>query len=408
MIDTKSATGKLIAIFVTAAVLIIIAVSVLTYRYCNTRLYMQFYLIIIRNFLTIVFALTFLVVIITVISWYRRVLRQMKHFGSSSLEIITKINKHLAREQYSEIKKLILDKLRQLTGGGESSILVLNKDRKLFELDAGAELKNCSFRLEDNIVKLIMNSGHNLPLFEIDDAPLYLEIPEPANEDNVLIIIPSIYSLRNSAAIFVSSHTMNKLKVKGPVRDMLAFFSLVYHLIYMNNFLKHRVNEVSIFDETTGNYRYNYFDSFLKKEIERAERYQKCTSLIYLEIDDPEDYTFEADDDVFIHVSKIIRDNIRMIDLVFKDDSSKQFAIILTETDNQQAVAVMERIQAVIKREKFYISSLKKKVGLTVSQGLATYPVDTTLQANLVEAARQALQSAKASGNTYKNYSDLF
>jgi diguanylate cyclase (GGDEF)-like protein len=88
--------------------------------------------------------------------------------------------------------------------------------------------------------------------------------------------------------------------------------------------------------------------------------------------------------------------DVRPVDVVARY-GGEEFAIILPETDAAGAVAIAERIRAVIASQPF-AGFAGPALRLTVSIGVATLPEDAASVTRLVEAADSALYAAKEAG----------
>jgi diguanylate cyclase (GGDEF)-like protein len=75
----------------------------------------------------------------------------------------------------------------------------------------------------------------------------------------------------------------------------------------------------------------------------------------------------------------------------------EEFAIILPRTDTHQAYTLAERIRSLIERHPFYDGSESSRK-ITVSIGVATYPLDALGKKDLIEKADRALYKAKRVG----------
>ena len=88
-------------------------------------------------------------------------------------------------------------------------------------------------------------------------------------------------------------------------------------------------------------------------------------------------------------VAEVMNKNIREVDLASRF-SGNSFAVILTESNCQQTLTVVDRIRSDV-ATKFNGAS-------TVSIGLASCPDDATIARNLIAKANEALIKAKLQG----------
>jgi diguanylate cyclase (GGDEF)-like protein len=144
---------------------------------------------------------------------------------------------------------------------------------------------------------------------------------------------------------------------------------------------------------------HRYFQQKLKEEIMRSEAFKKPVSLIMSDIDNFKDfndtYGHQEGDIVLIETAKMFRLNMRDVDVVARY-GGEEFAVILPETDIQQAREIAERIRQRVETHEY--PSKQGKLKVTVSLGVATFPRCANKKETLIEMADKALYVAKRSG----------
>ncbi len=163
--------------------------------------------------------------------------------------------------------------------------------------------------------------------------------------------------------------------------------------------LYEKVQELASVDGLTGLYNYREFHRRLEHEVNRARRYKKEVSLLMIDIDHfkvfNDRYGHLAGDRVLRIIGRLIRDNVRNVDLPARY-GGEEFAVILPDTPIGKAKVVTRRLLASVSSHPFRIGD--KVVPLTVSIGMASFPGDADSKEALVEAADRALYHAKSSG----------
>jgi|GEM_PF-569277 len=157
---------------------------------------------------------------------------------------------------------------------------------------------------------------------------------------------------------------------------------------------------LAITDGLSGLYIKRYFLDRLKDTTLQAIRYHLVFSLIYADID-----FFKRVNDTYGHVmgDKVIkkaasilchqaRDNIDLVARI----GGEEFAIILPETESEGAVAFAERIRKNVEAE--LSQSLGLTSPITMSFGVASFPLDGESPEELIEAADKALYASKNGG----------
>lgn len=158
---------------------------------------------------------------------------------------------------------------------------------------------------------------------------------------------------------------------------------------------------LSITDSLTGLFNRRYFDNRLFEEIQRAIRYETFFSLAIFDIDDFKLFNDTeghlAGDEILKALADISRDSIRSIDILSRI-GGEEFAIIMPQTDTEEAYLVAERLRRNIK--ELIPMSWKKfpRRNITVSIGIASYPKDGKDARELIKAADRSLYRAKVQG----------
>jgi two-component system cell cycle response regulator len=136
-----------------------------------------------------------------------------------------------------------------------------------------------------------------------------------------------------------------------------------------------RFRELSITDELTGLFNVRNFFHQLKDEIDRADRYSKPLSLIFVDINDFKNYNDKyghlEGDQVLRKIAQTIQSCMRGSDSAYRYGGD-EFVGILPETQEPGATIVAERIREIVKTHKF-LPNPDKAVSMTVSVGIAEY-----------------------------------
>jgi len=160
------------------------------------------------------------------------------------------------------------------------------------------------------------------------------------------------------------------------------------------------LKEKAVTDPLTGLFNRRQFDKLIMQEVYRSVRYERPLTLILLDIDHFKDFNDEyghpAGDVALVHLAAIIRQFLRVSDAAARY-GGEEFALILPETTQEQGFRVAGRIRRAVERSQFYIQN-KKKIGVTISIGLACFPNDCKDAKSLVQCSDEALYKAKHLG----------
>ena len=137
-----------------------------------------------------------------------------------------------------------------------------------------------------------------------------------------------------------------------------------------------------------------HFDIIINSELKRSERYNRPMSLLLVDFDNFKNYNDNnghiAGDKALAKYAKIMKSSIRDIDFICRYGGD-EFVVVLPETDEIFAKVVADRIRK-------NVSKKSEKFTITLSIGVASYPLDGEDRTTLVMAADRACYIAKNSG----------
>lgn len=163
---------------------------------------------------------------------------------------------------------------------------------------------------------------------------------------------------------------------------------------------KTQLKKLAITDFFTGIFNVRYFYHRLIEEFSRSERYGLPISCLMIDIDFfkkiNDTYGHKIGDLVLKEFALQLKRRSRKSDLLARY-GGEEFIMMLPQTTGQGAVAEAERLRQMVRALKF--KSLKGKIGITVSIGVATFPHENISNHDkLISAADDALYEAKHGG----------
>jgi diguanylate cyclase (GGDEF)-like protein len=153
-------------------------------------------------------------------------------------------------------------------------------------------------------------------------------------------------------------------------------------------------------DPLTGFYNHRFLHERLGEEVVRSQRGRRPLSVLMLDLDD-----FKLVNDTFGHLfgdrvlvwcAELIRSTLRGSDIAARYGGD-EFAVILPETDPDDARTAAERILEAF-RERPFVGEQRGPVPLAASIGIATFPADGRTATELIAAADDALYRVKRAG----------
>jgi diguanylate cyclase (GGDEF)-like protein/PAS domain S-box-containing protein len=163
--------------------------------------------------------------------------------------------------------------------------------------------------------------------------------------------------------------------------------------------LQEQLRERAIRDPLTNLFNRRNLEETLDQELAKADRKTYPVSLIMMDIDHfkciNDTYGHKAGDQVLQTLADFILSCIRRSDTACRFGGD-EFVIVMPETSVQSAY---ERAEDFRKRvQSLWLPDIGISGSLTVSIGIATYPVHGATNEDLLRAADQALYTAKAQG----------
>lgn len=191
----------------------------------------------------------------------------------------------------------------------------------------------------------------------------------------------------------------------GEMRELADAFNRMVNSLKEN---RDRLEERANADSLTGLYNHRYFHEKLRSELKRAERYNRPLSVIMLDIDNfkslNDAHGHPVGDTILSGLASILVSGVRAdIDVVARY-GGEEFALILPETDAESARACAEQLRKAVQRHIF-TSKDGEAIPVTISLGVAQYPVHSKEREGLIMAADLAMYQSKSTG---KNRTTVF
>ncbi len=141
------------------------------------------------------------------------------------------------------------------------------------------------------------------------------------------------------------------------------------------------------------------FQDSMDTELERCRRYEYPLTLLLLDIDHfkkfNDTYGHPVGDLVLQMVAKALEGSIRSTDFCARY-GGEEFVVVLTQTDEQQAPILAERIRQAV--ESVEIRNEDKLLHVTVSVGAAVFPHNGQTKQALIDNADKAMYRSKENG----------
>lgn len=238
---------------------------------------------------------------------------------------------------------------------------------------------------------------------EGDEADkFFAQMPDLTSRLRFLISIPLVMNNEVSGGI-ISLNKRDGSAYTQEDEDLLLTLALHAATAVEKVRLHEDTERMAIIDGLTGLYNHREFQRKLDEEVNRCRRYNRIFTFLMLDIDHfksfNDTYGHRVGDAVLKTVGSIIKAEVRNVDYAARY-GGEEFSIILPETDSDGGYLVAERIRARIFEHPF-ISPKGEKALLTISIGVASFPLDAQEREDIIVTADQALYFAKESGRNY-------
>ena len=178
------------------------------------------------------------------------------------------------------------------------------------------------------------------------------------------------------------------------------------------NEIRRKLERLASYDGLTDLYNHRSFQHILDAELVKAQDHKQSLSVLLLDID-----YFKVYNDSFGHLKGdfVLKRVAAIIDLCTPPTGycarygGEEFTLILPRMDVEKAKKVAERIRKTIEETDFAGMEVLPQGKLTVSIGIAEYPLMGTNKEKLIQKADEALYRAKfISKNKVETYYSVF
>lgn len=231
------------------------------------------------------------------------------------------------------------------------------------------------------------------------------------SKDHVLAAIQRESRFKTLMCAAIISHagesigvvSVDELEGAGKVgQDEARLFSILMDFVslsFKNSRLFKKVEMLANTDGLTKLYTHRFFQEVLKAEIEKSSKSQKQFSIILSDIDHfkrfNDTYGHQAGDYVLEQTAACFKSCVRNIDVMARY-GGEEFIALLPETNVNGAYVMAERIRKAVEAKVYQFNDQTMKV--TVTLGVATYPVDSQNNIELVKKSDLSLYFGKENG----------
>jgi two-component system, cell cycle response regulator len=151
-----------------------------------------------------------------------------------------------------------------------------------------------------------------------------------------------------------------------------------------------------------------YLEGASSRELSRAQRTGEPLAVLMLDIDwfkeVNDQYGHEVGDEVLVHFSKLLRQHLRLHDILVRYGGD-EFVAVLPATNRQQARQVAEKLRKVVHDMVFEVPD-DGSIQFTMSVGIAMWDETQATLDSTIRLADQALYRSKQKGRNRTSFSN--
>lgn len=191
------------------------------------------------------------------------------------------------------------------------------------------------------------------------------------------------------------------VKIEQEEIRMLELISTLTSVAIENANLFKKTEMLANTDGLTKLYTRRYMENFLDTELEKSRRYNHPLSVIISDIDHfkkfNDTYGHQIGDFVLEETARVLKNAVRNVDLPVRYGGEEFFAV-LPETDYKGAFVFAERYRKLVEAKEYNDAKTGHKLKVTISIGVASFPLHTKEKTELIKKADSALYMAKEQG----------
>ena len=319
------------------------------------------------------------------------------------LELLYKISSELVKSiRLGELLEKTVNLVKETFGYDSVAILLLDDEEHL-----RVKSRTNSFNKHIERIKISIKKGEGITGLsgklkkviisnDVKNDKRYINGNKQTNSE---IAIPLLYNGKLLGVLDIESNEKNAFSEED-AKILQSVAGLLSGAIE-NALLYKKMEELAEKDELTGLYNYRVFRKELSKEVSRSKRYGKIFSLAMFDIDFFKEYNDNNGHDVgntaLKKVGAILRKESRFTDLPARF-GGEEFITILPETNKDGAFTYAERVRKKIEETKFPGEEKQPNGKLTISGGVAEFPIDGNTPEQILKAVDIAAYKAKNSG----------
>jgi diguanylate cyclase (GGDEF)-like protein len=302
----------------------------------------------------------------------------------------------------------ILDTSVHLADADKGSLMLLDDDASYLTIKAAKGINKkllgeIKIKVGEGIAGKVFSNGEPCIIDDIDTCEMFVSKRKPKYKTGSFISIPLKVGDQTIGVLNISDKITGEIFSEDDMILLRSFASYASIALERSAYysLAGHLRELSITDSLTGLFNRRYFEERFLEEIHRSTRHNLEFSLAMIDIDDFKLFNDSeghlAADEVLKCIANIAKDCLRISDVIARF-GGEEFAVIMPQTNKNEALSVAERIRNAIKQYLPCTWKIFPRLNITVSTGIATFPADGKERKELIRNTDRALYMAKMQG----------
>jgi len=321
----------------------------------------------------------------------------------NDLKLVQELGKEISSKlQMSELLPAIMDAFVKAGDVSKGSLMLYDRERDILEIHSSVGLsdrarKYIKLKIGEGIAGRVAETGKPILVNDTTGARMYKDFfseDSRGRPQETILSMPLIFKGEVLGVITLDAKKSGGQFIRNDER-LLSILAL-QAAVSINNA---RMYEMAITDDLTKLYSKRHFIIRLQEEVEKARRYDRPLSLLFVDIDHFKEfndtYGHQLGDRALQHLGGVIKKTTRAADISGRY-GGEEFVIILPETARESALILAERLRKNIEKQSFV--SRGNEYRITVSIGIGEYKAKMTSPSQLISEADKNLYKAKQKG----------
>ena len=302
-----------------------------------------------------------------------------------------------------ELLENVLDKVLHVTGLDAGAIFLFDQQTKKVALRTYRGVSERLFqkaermKLNEGFTGLVARSGKPIIVQDAGRDSRARRIGIKSEGIHSFAAVPIMSKEQVRGVMIVGSHATHQFSQSAT--RLLDTITMQIGMAVDNAQLYERALHLAFTDNLTGLYNRRYLLDQLDRDFARANRNGSPLSLVMMDLDGlkviNDRFGHNEGDVVLKKLGRILKQNTRASDIAARWGGD-EFVLLAPDTDSMGAYIIGERIRSQV--EHCRLKLVGEEISISVSVGIASYPLHSSGVTELIKRADEAMYNAKGLG----------